>query len=114
MSIRCLTLPGVLRDHYWEITVAGQSSAKGALTHYKEPTIVSNQVEVINERMFGELSLFPTKGSTAILKGMNFGITQSGTAVPGTSIKIILYPRGDLNNPIEVRSNPQVENVVIV
>ena len=63
----------------------------GKLTHYKEPTIVSNQVEVINERMFGELSLFPTKGSTAILKGMNFGITQSGTAVPGTSIKIILY-----------------------
>jgi hypothetical protein len=100
-QIRCLTASGVLRAHQWIITVSGQVSQPSPQYHFFEPTITTVEVETVSDRINNELSLFPTKGSTAIVTGTNFGITSSGQVVPGSTLNIILYPRGDLGAPVE-------------
>jgi hypothetical protein len=102
-QIRCLTAPGVLRGHRWIVTVSGQVSPPGALTHYYAPVVDSVEVETVSERMNvvpAELGLFPTKGSTALLHGTHFGITSNGQVVPGTVLHVVLHRRGDLNNVV--------------
>ena len=105
-QIRCLTAPGVLRGHHWIVTVSGQVSPPGALTHYYAPVVDSVEVETVSERMNvvpgeqPELGLFPTKGSTALLHGTHFGITSNGQVVPGTVLHVVLHRRGDLNNVV--------------
>ena len=101
ISIRCLTLPGVLMGHGWQVTVGGLTSTVGATTSYREPTIDTVEVEIVGDRVVGQLSLFPTRGATAIIRGTNFGVGLSGLVVPGATVKIVLYPRGDVKSPVE-------------